>query len=161
MALNVVTHQMSLGELFPRYDAGVGLVTLYFPMNLAAMTAAAVMVNNYTFGFHGRLHWSYFVTTTATATAGAAATLTPSLNGVALASGAVALTTAGCAQGAATGGVFLDVAVTPTDVFSIVASLPVPPNNAFLNGSGVYELTLWNDDMREVLATLGSMAHVV
>lgn len=161
MALNVVRRQMSLAELFPAYAANVGQVTLYFPMNLAAMTAAAVLLGNYTCGFHGRLRWSYFVTTTGTTTQGAAATLTPSLNGTPLATGELALTTALCAQGGTTGGGFTDVTVTPTDVFSVVASLPNPPNQAFGNGAGVYELTLWNDDVREVLATLGSMAHVV
>lgn len=161
MALNIVQHQMSLAELFPLHETNTGLVTRYFPMNLAAMTAAAVVLGNYTITFHGRLRWSYFVTTTATTTAGAAATLTPSLNGVPMTSGILALTTAGCGQGEPTGGVFAEEIVAPGDVLSVIASLPAPPNQAFLDGSGVYELTLWNDDMREVMAKLATMAHVL
>jgi hypothetical protein len=147
---------MDLATFFPLYDANVGLVTLYFPIDLAAATQGAVLLNNYRLGFRALMRWTYYTCTLATTTAGAGADLVFGVDGVPVPAAVLSLTTAGCGQGDTGGGGILPGTIDPDTVLSLTSTLT---GNAFLDGIIALELTFYNLDLRDVLATLGMMAQ--
>jgi hypothetical protein len=156
MPVNIVNHHMDLATFFPRYDQDVGLVTLYFPIDLAAATQGATLLDNYTLGFRALMRWTYYTCTLATTTAGAGADLVLGVDGVAVPTAALSLTTAGCGQGDTGSGSVLTTTIDPDTVLSLTSTLT---GNAFLDGIIALEWTFYNLDLRDVLATLGMMAQ--
>jgi hypothetical protein len=149
-APNNSTKTMTIASLYPSLTAAIGLKRAYFPIVLAGLAGTAKVVDNFTFGHAGRITDLRFIATIPASTASKAATITPSINGTNLTGGVLALTTANCTAGA----IVNDTAITAGNTFDAddVFDLTLSSVTAFSEGSGVIEVTYYDDDQRAVFA---------
>jgi len=146
-APNSSTTDLSIATVI---GAGTGKQHVYFPVVLAGLAGTAKVVDNYLFGFNGRILAVDFLATVPASTAAKAATITPSLDGTNLTGGVLALTTANCTAGALVSGtaVTAGYTFTPTSQFDLTLSSVT----AFVEGSGVIDVTVINDDTLNAIA---------
>jgi hypothetical protein len=152
-APNTSTQTLTLNAMHPLLDASIGLKKAYFPIVLAGLAGTAKVVDNFTFGCRGRVMDIRFIATIPASTASKAATITPSIGGTNLTGGVLALTTANCTAGA----IVNDSAITAGNTFDAddAFDLTLSSVTAFVEGSGVIEVTYYNDDERSLFAKMG------
>lgn len=134
-------------------------MTKAFPIVLAGLSGTNKVVSNYQFGCHGRIMATRYVPTIPATTASKAATITPTLDDVALGAasgsgGALALTTA---NSGADDPPVSGTAITGTNSFSPTTNfdLTLSSVTAFSEGSGVIEVDYYDDDFRSLFAKMG------
>lgn len=135
--------------------AGVGVFTLAFPIQLAAMTtAAADLLTNYVLGFAFKILSVSFSTTTIGAGAGASQVLNLEIGAVNVTGGVVTLTEAGTdTLGELTAG----TAVTAANVGTAADTLSIEVaagGTVFSAGAGVLLVQVMNMDLANAIASL-------
>jgi hypothetical protein len=156
---NTSTEDISLNGMHPVGGPRVGLNTKAFPIVLAGLSGTNKVVSNYQFGCNGRVVATRYIPTIPATTASKAATITPTLDDVALGAasgsgGALALTTA---NSGADDPPVSGTAITGTNTFSATTNfdLTLSSVTAFAEGSGVIEVDWYDDDLRDLLSTMG------
>jgi hypothetical protein len=127
---------------------GVGMETREIPITLATLSDAAQY--NWVATFNGRLMANDFITHTPATTASKLSTLTPSIAGVDVTGGVIALTTVSCnTRNKKTAG----TAITAKNAFKKGETVTWTGSSttAFVEGSGVIQVSLANDDTRKAI----------
>lgn len=134
--------------------AGIGKHSVpAITMTLSTITDAAQY--HWKPGFNGRLIDNRFVTHTPATTAAKLSTLTPSIGGVNVTGGTIALTTVSCnTRNKETAGAAITGANTFTENDTITWTASA--TTAFVEGSGVLQAEVYNDDLRRAVG-LGLM----
>lgn len=130
--------------------AGIGFTPVTFGLVLAGLLGTAKVLDDHLFGFNGRIVSIEFRCTVPATTAAKALTLTPSLGGVNLTGGVLALTSANCTAGARVAATAITGlnSFTPTTPFDETLS----GVTAFIEGSGELVINCYNDDTRNAIA---------
>lgn len=132
---------------------GVGRETREIPITLATLSDAAQY--SWVAEYNGRLASNNFRTHTPATTASKLSTLTPSIAGVNVTGGVIALTTVSCnTRNKETAG----TAITAKNAFKKGDTLTwtASSTTAFVEGSGVIQANLINDDTRKAIG-IGAM----
>lgn len=137
---------------------GLAKYTMSFTVTLVTLTDAAQF--HVTPGHKGRLTKVTWVTGQPATTASKLSTLTPSIDGVDVTGGVLALTTAAANTRDKE---LAGTAITANNAFTSTGKITLTGSatTAFVEGAGWVQLEIVNDDTLEVLASLGLMRPAV
>jgi hypothetical protein len=150
-------------------DDNAGLLRLVFPVTLASLVDALVIVQNYGFGFPVDIRQVRFVATTPATTPGASIQIIPTIGtapmltdaSTTVSGGTLELTTGGCGAGEITVGAHITgnnrLGIGSTLTLTVEATAPLA---AFTEGAGYIEVMAYNLAHRHVLSVLKTLCDV-